>query len=177
MAAAANIAPPWVCGWPNSTQQQTGYTLPPPPQLILNKTAQCGSFSVKNDRPLEFTWTTLHGARIGAHITRDPLNPHSATITFHPVVSIHIQGSWYDSCIMNMPQLLVPHPAEFRIQRAGLFQALVLGPQDPFSYRVYWPGRHTFIIGGIPWEDFVQQISMARQALVGPVESHNFKKL
>jgi hypothetical protein len=35
----------------------------------------------------------------------------------------------------------------------------------------------TFIIGGIPWEDFVQQISMARQALVGPVVSHNFKKL
>lgn len=174
----ANIPPPWVCGWPNSSSQpQTGYTIPPPQQLNLHRPPHCGSFSVKNDRPLEFTWTTLQGNRVGAYITKDPLNPHTAHITFHTVLSVpDAQGVWTDHCIEN-PPLPVPPPAEFQVHRIGMFQGLIIAPQDPFSYRIHWDVQHIFFIQGVPWEDFTQQISVARRALVGPPACHNYRRL
>lgn len=177
----AYIPPPWVCGWPNSTSQlQIGYPIPPPMQpTILNRITHCGSFSVKNDRPLEFTWTSLQGARIGARVTKDPWNPHTAIITFHHVQLAQnpdAQGYWTDHCIVNQ-QLHVPPYIEFQVCRLGMHQALILAHQNPFSYRIHWDAQHRFIIQGMPWEDFVQQISVARQALVGPIESHNLRRV
>lgn len=177
--AAQNIAQPWICGWPNSTKRGVqGYTINQPlnqANLIFPNPMPCGSFSVKNERPLEFSWTTMNGARVGAYLVQDPQHPFVATITFHPVASVqNNQGRWIDTCITHMP-LPVPNPVEFRIMLPGIHHGLILIPFDLLSYKFLWPTTHRFIIQGLPWETFIQQISVARFADIGPFENHNFK--
>lgn len=179
--AAQNIQQPWVCGWPDSTRRgPPGYTINPPPpiqaNLILPNPAPCGSFSVKNERPLQFTWTNGVGERVGAYLVQDLNHPFVARITFHPVVSVvDANGFWRDRCVTHIPRP-VPNLAEFRIMRPGIHHGFILLPFDPVSYVFVWPAIHQFIIAGLPWETFIQQISLARFANVGPLQNHNLKR-
>jgi hypothetical protein len=51
-----------ICAWPFSTSSElTGYLPNPPPHIQSASPPKCGSFSVKNFRPLEVTWTTVQG--------------------------------------------------------------------------------------------------------------------
>lgn len=176
--AAGNIPQLWLCGWPNSTSQpETGYTINPLPpiQALLPRPRWCGSFSVKNERPLEFTWTNANNQRVGARIVQDPHQPFIAHVTFHPVISVQDpQGYWQDICQTHIPHP-VPHWAEFRILRPGIQQGLIYLPHNPLSYIFPWIGIHRFIIGGVAWEDFIFQVSVARSAIIGPLPNHNFR--
>jgi hypothetical protein len=176
--AAANIPQPWLCGWPHSTRQlETGYIINPLPpiQALLPAPRYCGSFSVKNERPLEFTWTDGNNNRVGAHIVQDHHQPFMAHVTFHPVFEAQDpQGFWQDRCQTGV-LYPVPPLAEFRIIRPGIQQGLIYLHQTPFSYTFPWIGIHRFVIEGIAWEDFIQQISVARSAVTGPFRNHNFR--
>lgn len=103
--AAANIQQPWVCGWPNSTKSTVGYSINPVPalQVIFTSPLHYGSFSFKNDRPLQFTWTNQLGARVGAYITSGPDNEATACVTFHPIIAIiDNNGLWHERCNRNV---------------------------------------------------------------------------
>lgn len=175
--AAGHIPQVWVCGWPYSTTQpETGYiTNPLPPiQVLLPSARFCGSFSVKRERPLEFTWTNANNQRVGAHLVQDPHLPFVAHVTFHPVISVQDpQGFWQDRCQTHIPHP-VPNLAEFRILRPGIQHGLVYQPNQ-LSYTIPWFGIHRFVIEGIAWEDFIQQVSVARAAITGPLPNHNFR--
>jgi hypothetical protein len=175
--AAGNIPQPWLCGWPNSTAGlETGYTINPLPpiQALFPRPRLCGSFSVKNDRPLQFTWTNANNQRVGALLTQHPQIPFVAHVTFHPVISVqNAQGFWQDICLTHIPRP-VPNLAEFRIVRPGIQHGVILLPANN-SYTFVWLGIHRFVIEGIAWEEFIHQVSVARAAVTGPYTNHNFR--
>jgi hypothetical protein len=114
---------------------------------------------------------------MGAYIVQHDDRPHVAIITFHTVISTpDAQGRLCDRCNRAVP-LPVPAPAEFEVVRLGALGIMPLTRASPFSYTIKWRNTHRFIIRGIPWEDFVQQISVARCALASPEYRHNIQRL
>ena len=104
-----------------------------------------GSFSTKNSGKYELVFNTP-GQRIVAFFDFVGAVGRHATITFHPVVTMEIQGGKHRENANRVFYFQAPHPAIFAIVNSTF--NVVLQPAFD-TYWLKWSQDYKIIVGGV----------------------------
>ena len=150
---------------------ERGYPIPHPALSARGSLALCGSFSTKQRRKYEISFT-YQDQRIGAYAIMQP-GVGLCTITFHPVVTgVYLTGRGWERCNTDL-LLAVPPVPIFSIFDRYLMVALQPVPWAPM-YVFGWGGSVAIVISGIVYETWGSQVQWSRSTNIQPVGSHNY---
>jgi hypothetical protein len=130
-----------------------------------------GSFSTKNPRKYEVIFTTPSPSqRIAAYFNFAGIIGRHATVTFHPIITTHIQGGRIRENANRLVQFPAPHPEIFSIVVRQI--NLVLAPVFD-TYWLPWSQDYDIIVSGVVWETLIYQEQLSRSTRLRPLHQHN----